>query len=120
MKPPTTTPPPWEWLPESRDDEGYSVVIGPEEIKGTETIRRRLALVETGDDRGEMNARLVAAAPDLLENAVEAVRGFRQWKREKRRGGDRYRAEDGLSSLGQAIYDLERVIERIDGREARP
>lgn len=46
----------------------------------------------------------------LQESAELAVRGFRRWKRNQRRGGDRHEAEHGLTDLGQAISDLDAIL----------
>ena len=46
-----------------------------------------------------------------LEEAADlAIRGFRRWKRNLRRGGDRYEAEHGLTDLGQGISDLDTLL----------
>lgn len=46
-----------------------------------------------------------------LEEAADlAVRGFRRWKRNQNRGGDRNEADHGLTDLGQGVSDLDALL----------
>ena len=70
-------------------------------------------------DGAEASLRRIIDRMARLEiSGALAVRGFRRWKRNQgRKGqrGDRHEAENGMTDLGQGIYDLDALIE-----ETRP
>lgn len=54
----------------------------------------------------ELNARIA----QFKEAADLAVRGFRRWKRNQKRGGDRNEADNGMTDLGQGIWELDNLL----------
>jgi len=53
---------------------------------------------------------LEAENEQLREMAQLAVNGFRRWKRNQKRGGDRHEADHGFTDLGQAVWELDAIL----------
>ena len=71
------TPGPWElWFSEDSDNRGAFVVRGgSKEPHGTDMVIAKRDIGTPNGDEGEANARLIAAAPELLD-ALKALREF--------------------------------------------
>jgi hypothetical protein len=74
------TPGPWELVPESDDHEGSLFVVSEYEVKNGCASAHWIAECDLQEDEGQnrANARLIAAAPDLLEAATEMLTELRR------------------------------------------
>lgn len=101
MSAPKHTPGPWKLIPH-REDDRLTMVIGND---GTFHGRFvcNVATISPGHHEDQANARLIAAAPELLEAAVGALIRFRHY--EQNLGG----------ADGDVILELELAIAKATG-----
>lgn len=59
-------------------------------------------------------------AEQVRDAAEVAIRGFRRWKRNLRRGGSRHEADHGLTDLGQGLWDLAEALGLNEQENDRP
>jgi hypothetical protein len=81
----------------------------------TPASRRRVALacksIQTTDEEERANARLIAAAPELLEACKEVIATSIFWPKSGGRGAR-------FEGTGAAWRMLERIIEKAEGRQS--
>lgn len=90
------TPGPWRW---SRRSGGHFFDVGPEKPVG-DADREKVAMLVPG----VANARLIAAAPDLLSAAEEVLAGLNARLDQARDAGQPMPVFGGIAALHTAIH----------------
>lgn len=100
----THTPGPWEV--------SYSTNFPDQQTVQAEGSDRILALIDRADEQDYANARLIAAAPDLLSVLKEAMRPVENWACNCEING-----EGGNTPAHVALRHIREAIAKAEGRD---
>ena len=84
-----------------------------EELAAAMDATQRIAQARAGMHGEPLLAELIP----LREAADLTIRGFRRWKHNQKRGGDRNEADNGMTDLSQGIWELDQLL--VKEKESR-